>query len=231
MSDPPAEPVVIWHYSDVLCAWAYVAQVRVDELRRHFGDKVRVRPRFCSVFADVQTKMAKGWSQRGGVAGYREHVQQIVARFDHVSLHPDTWSRAVPTTSATAHACIKAVELMPAAEQGSAPAPRAEDLAWRLRLAFFRDGRDISRLDVQLDVAQELGVAPDAVRARLEDGSAWAAVQRDYEDAAAEQVRGSPTFLLNERRQMLYGNVGYAIIEANVLELLRNPGADEASWC
>lgn len=225
---PPAAPVTILHYSDVLCVWAYVAQIRLQELRREFGPQIAIRTRFCSVFADVGTKLATGWGDRGGVAGYRAHVEPIVARFDHVTLHPDAWTRAVPTTSAAAHACVKAVEL----SSSSAPegAPPAEELAWRLRLAFFRDGRDVSRLDVLLSVVQELGLSPSAVRARLEDGSAWAALLRDYEDAAAENVRGSPTFLLNDRRQMLYGNVGYKIIEANVQELLRNPG-DQASWC
>lgn len=111
----------------------------------------------------------------------------------------------------------------------SSPAA-ADELAWDLRLAFFRDGRDISRLDVQLAVAAARGFAPEALRAHLEDGSAWAAVLRDYEDAAADHVRGSPTYLLNDRRQTLYGNVGYKIIEANVLELLRDP-RDQASWC
>jgi len=31
--------------------------------------------------------------------------------------------------------------------------------------------------------------------------------------------------------QLLYGNVGYRLIEANVRELLHNPEAGEASWC
>ena len=128
----------------------------------------------------------------------------------------------MPTTSATGHACIKAAALV--------DADAAERLAWALRLAFFRDGRDVSRLDVQLAVVEELGLKPDAVRARLEDGSAWAAVLSDYDEATTEHVRGSPTFVLNERRQILYGNVGYKIIEANVLELLHHPEG-QASWC
>ena len=107
----------------------------------------------------------------------------------------------------------------------------AERLAWALRLAFFAEGRDVSREDVQLDVAGGLGLPVDALRAALRDGRAWAAVLRDYEDAAAESVRGSPTLLLNDRRQVLYGNVGYRVIEANVEELLRHPSGDDASWC
>ena len=233
MSQPVSSgPVTVTYYSDVLCVWAYVANIRLDELRRQFGSRIAIRQRLCSVFADVETKVRMGWRDRGGVPGFRTHVAQVIEGFDHVSLHADVWERSVPTSSLTAHACIKAVELLntstPAPEP-TTPSP-AEQFAWQLRLAFFRDGRDVSRVDVQLAVASELGLPVDAISAHLEDGTAWAALHRDYELAGAESVRGSPTFVLNERRQMLYGNVGYKIIEANVVELLRNPG-EQASWC
>ena len=45
------------------------------------------------------------------------------------------------------------------------------------------------------------------------------------------RIEGSPSFVLNEGRQKLYGNVGFRIIEANIQELLRAPGGDQASWC
>jgi hypothetical protein len=44
------------------------------------------------------------------------------------------------------------------------------------------------------------------------------------------KLEGSPSFILNEGRQKLFGNVGYRIIEANVAELLENQG-NQASWC
>jgi len=45
------------------------------------------------------------------------------------------------------------------------------------------------------------------------------------------RIEGSPSFVLNEGRQKLYGNVGFRIIEANIQELLRAPGTDQVSWC
>ncbi len=68
MSKPSVE---ILHYSDVLCVWAYVAQVRVDELRTNYADEVGVEYRFLQVFGDVPGKLAAQWSERGGVEGYR----------------------------------------------------------------------------------------------------------------------------------------------------------------
>ena len=43
------------------------------------------------------------------------------------------------------------------------------------------------------------------------------------------QIPGSPTLVFNEGRPLLYGNVGYRIVESDVRELLRNPLQGEAS--
>ncbi len=44
-------------------------------------------------------------------------------------------------------------------------------------------------------------------------------------------VEGSPTFIMNDGRQKLFGNVGYRLLEADGQELLRSTPEDEASWC
>jgi len=228
--------VAITYYSDVLCVWGYIAQVRVDELRRHFEGKLVVVPRLVPVFGDTPKKIGEGWRARGGYEAYAAHVASVVARFDHLTLNPDTWNRVRPASSLVPHAVVRALDLIAregivdhAALSAEGRGP-CEELAWHLRLAFFRDGRDIGRMPVVLEVASEMGLPVDVLRARLDDGTAWAALHADHEAVKEEGVRGSPTFVLNERRQILYGNVGYRILEANVLELLREPG-DQASWC
>ena len=45
------------------------------------------------------------------------------------------------------------------------------------------------------------------------------------------RIEGSPSLVLNEGRQKLYGNVGFRVIEANIQELLREPRINDASWC
>ena len=45
------------------------------------------------------------------------------------------------------------------------------------------------------------------------------------------RIEGSPSLVLNEGRQKLYGNVGFRLIEANVQGLINAPAADDASWC
>ena len=72
--------LTVSYFSDVLCVWAYVAQVRLDALRRQFGARVRVEHRFLHLFGDVETRMATGWGDKGGAAGYSRHVLQLAER-------------------------------------------------------------------------------------------------------------------------------------------------------
>ena len=57
-----------------------------------------------------------------------------------------------------------------------------------------------------------------------------ASLSADLQNARELGIRGSPTWVLNEGRQILYGNVGYRILNANIEEMLKRPRS-EASWC
>ena len=59
----------------------------------------------------------------------------------------------------------------------------------------------------------------------------WRRFTANYQDADKMRIEGSPSFVLNEGRQKLYGDVGFRIIEATIQELLWVPSGDQASWC
>lgn len=223
----PAAPVQLSYFSDILCVWGYIAERRLVEIREQFSDQVRIDYRFIPLFADTQTKFKAGWKDRGGFEGYADYVQDVVSQFDHVVLNPDTWRRTRPASSLAAHLLLKAVHLCSSTgETGD-----VERMAWRLREAFFVEARDISRAEVHMDLVAELGLSRDAIRERLSDGTAFAALWQDVEAQQAHRIEGSPTYLLNNGRQKLYGNVGFKIIEANIQELLKEPSSSQASWC
>jgi predicted DsbA family dithiol-disulfide isomerase len=217
------------YFSDLLCVWAYIAEARVEQLRADFPDAVRVVPRTVSVFGDVAGKLRRGWSERGGAAGYAAHVRQTLEGFGHVSLHPDTWLVDVPASSLPAH--LFALSARPLEASGELPPGSEARLAWELRRAFFAGARNVARLAVQREVAEELGLPVARLEASLAEGLAHAAFAEDLELVKSLGVTLSPTLVLDEGRQRLNGNVGYRVIEANVRELLqaRAPGA--ASWC
>ena len=100
-----------------------------------------------------------------------------------------------------------------------------------LMLKKTRLGRALRSIAERPDTAMLMGVDVARIEALIHDGSAYASLASDYEAAASMNIQGSPTVVLNDGRQKLYGNVGYRILEANIQELLRSPTPDQASWC
>ena len=215
-------------FSDVLCVWAWIGELRLAELRRTHGEAVRVRQRFCSVFGDTALKMQVNWGSKGGHEGFAAHLAHVVERFPELSLHPDLWRGVRPASSLPAHLALKAVQ---AQEAQGGPEGLGDRAITLTRKAFFEQGRDIASRAVLDAVLAEAGADLADVHARLDRGEAHAALSTDYQEAQALGVKGSPSLVLNEGRQTLYGNVGYRIIEANIEGLLREPAAGAASWC
>ena len=210
-------------YSDVLCVWAYVSQARVDKVVEQFSDQVSIDYRFCPVFGDSAHKIGMGWAQRGGYAGFADHLREAVSEFGHIKLHPEIWQRNRPTSSTPAHILIKAVQRV---DERQCRAVLNE-----LRLAFFERCLDIGTRSVLKAALEVVGVSVNDVQEVIDSGAAYADLEADRRDQQTLMVQGSPTIILNEGRQKLYGNVGYDVIEANILELLRSPVAGAASWC
>jgi predicted DsbA family dithiol-disulfide isomerase len=227
--------VKVSYFSDVLCIWAYIAQARIDAVKEKFGAAVRIEHRFCSVFGNTRLKIPTTWRDKGEYAGFNAHLQSVARQFPHVELHPDIWLATRPPTSTSAHLFLTAVLQWQREEAGGdggeTTVPVFDKLLWALRCAFFRDCRDIARRDIQCELAEAAGADVGAIEQRIDDGTAFAALASDYQDADRMRIEGSPSFVLNEGRQKLYGNVGFRIIEANIQELLRAPGTDQASWC
>jgi predicted DsbA family dithiol-disulfide isomerase len=237
MSQNDDMTIRIDYFSDILCIWAYVAQIRVDELLSQFDERVEIDYHFFPVFGCTESRIGEGWKDRGGFAGYNEHVRGIADRFEHVDVNPGVWLENVPLSSAPCHHFLAAVTLLE--RDGVIPAEAREALAgrtpfeaaaWRLRCAFFQELLDVGRLQVQMDIAEDLGLPVDEVRKRMNSGAAMALMCRDFELKDRYGVEGSPTYILNSGRQKLYGDVGYKIIDANIREIL-NRREDQLSWC
>jgi predicted DsbA family dithiol-disulfide isomerase len=135
------------------------------------------------------------------------------------------------------HLFLKAIQLLE--KQGEVPAAPEErfggksvfeQAVWRCRLGFFRDLQDIADRKNQEAIASDLALPLAAIRRQIDSGAAHAALCADFDAKDRQLVEGSPTFVLNEGRQKLYGNVGYRIIETSITELLADAG-ERASRC
>lgn len=223
MTDKTHATIVIDYYSDVLCVWAWIAQPRLDEVHTQWGRYIKIRHRYVDIFGDSHRKIKRQWGETDGFEKFRRHVTQSAAPYDQVAIHPNIWSAVKPRSSMQAHLFLKAVGII-AGEHA------VEKMALRMRRAFFSEAQDIGELPLLMQLAQIEELDETQLLAVLQNGSAMAALSGDLRSAQELAVKGSPTWVLNDGRQILYGNVGYRILGANIEELLKHPAA-EASWC
>jgi predicted DsbA family dithiol-disulfide isomerase len=222
----------IVHFSDVLCVWAYIGQASLFKLVEKFGDRIEVEEHFCSIFPDTQTKINKAWHDRGGFSGYADHVKTVAKGFENVSIHDDVWSKVRPKSSASPHLFIKAIELLEyEATEGTFFNRLSNRAAKELRTAFFVEAQDISNWAVQRTIGEKIGIVFDEILKKIETGEAIAKLAADYELAQSLRVQGSPTYIFSEGRQILFGNINYNILEANVSELLSEKRNEIGSDC
>ncbi len=55
-NNKPSRTLVIDYFSDVLCIWAYGAQIRIDQLKEEFGERIELRYRFIPLFGATSIK-------------------------------------------------------------------------------------------------------------------------------------------------------------------------------
>lgn len=218
----------ITHFSDILCVWAYISQIRIDELEKDFVDNITINYSLFPVFGDIHKKMQRQWHDRGGIEGYSQHVLSVAEQFQHLELNSEVWRTNTPTSSLPAHLFLSAIKK--AEQESLLEAGAFTQFKKSIRQAFFTECADVSRHDVLLSLLKGTGLATDTVLYKINNGEAFATLSSDMQAAKDANVTSSPTLIFNEGRQRLEGNVGYKIIEANVRELLDCPNTMQ-SWC
>ena len=222
------ETIRILYFSDVLCVWAYIAQIRLEELKSTFKGQISIDYHFTPVFGDAQRKLESRWRDRGGLVGYSSHVKEVASKFNHITVHPEIWTKDIPSSSTSCHLFLRAVKLLE--DRGLLEQGLFEQATWAFRKAFFTDLANISDYKIQAAIGKKLKLPLKLIKTEIESGSAYADLSRDFDLVKEYNVTVSPTLIFNEGRQRLNGNVGYRVIEANIRELLHNPQGEQ-SWC
>ena len=57
--------ITLDYFTDVLCIWAYVAQIRLDELNQEFDDKIQVNEHCVALFGNTEKRIGEGWKDKG----------------------------------------------------------------------------------------------------------------------------------------------------------------------
>ncbi len=220
--------ITITHFSDILCVWAYISEIRIDQLEAEFGNQIELEFRLLPVFGNVEGKMAVQWHNKGGITAYQEHVLEVAGHFNHLSINPRVWLDNTPSSSLPGHLYLSAIRLVE--KEGLATKGAFAKFKKTLRHAFFSELQDISKTSVIEILMRQSKLPVTDIQKKINEGEAYAQLMEDMQLAQELSVKSSPTLIFNEDRQRLSGNVGYRIIEANVRELLDHP-ENEQSWC
>ena len=207
------------YWSDPLCIWAFVAQDKLESLLAEHGDRLDVRYRILPVFGSVPHRFRAGsWSSQGP-EGRAKATRRVAHERGHTEVTGRGWLDDPPASSWASGAAAKAVLGMEADGEAEPGAGAAYLLG--LRRAFFVHDRNIARRSVQLELASEHGVDVHRLVARLDDGSALAALYEDHLERESLRLQGSPSFVFDGGRAQLYGNFDHAILDATVQSLER----------
>jgi predicted DsbA family dithiol-disulfide isomerase len=208
------------YWSDPLCIWALVAQQKLDRVLRELGEHIRVDYRTVPVFGSVPWRFAHGPWAKDGVDGRVLATRKIADQGGRTDVSGECWRRATPSSSWAPAAAIKAVFALEdgIGEDAGPTYQRA------LRERFFGGEANIALRSVQLEVAEELALPRGTIERRLDDGTALAAVCEDHAEKERLRLQGSPTYVFDGGRAMLYGNFDYGILRSTIEELVRGTG-------
>lgn len=213
------------YWSDPLCIWALVAQTKLDRILTDLGSHLDVDYRVVPVFGSVPWRFEKGPWAKEGIDGRCSATRRIAEQGGRADVTGECWRTAAPASSWAPATAIKAVFALE--REGAIAGGSGARYQVALRERFFVHEANIARRDVQLSVAEALELPRAPIEARLDDASALAAVCEDFAEKERLKIQGSPTYVFDGGRAMLYGNFGYGMLRSTVEELVRGivPGS------
>jgi predicted DsbA family dithiol-disulfide isomerase len=185
---PLHKPLQITLYQDVLCAWCYLADLRLETLKQEFGDIVRwrVRPYPLRVHDTPPTERE--------LRGMEEEVKRAQQEPEAVArqLSTELWRGGdPPRTSLPALAALEAAGL-----QG--PLARV-CLARAMQRAALEQGVNVSRTDVVFELASRVGLDMGPFAVAYHSEGTRKLILDEHRLASSRGVRGVPTMVIAGR--------------------------------
>ena len=212
------------YWSDPLCVWAFVAQEKLDRVLVELGQHLVVHYRIVPVFGSVPWRFTEGPWAREGVDGRVAITRRIAEQAGRLDVSGQCWRRACPASSWAPGMAIKAVFALEArGEVADGSGARYQRV---LRDRFFVNDENVALREIQLRVAEVEALPRAGIERQLDDGTALASVWEDHNERERLKIQGSPTYVFDGGRAMLYGNFEYEMLQSTISTLLRgvHPG-------
>jgi len=179
------EKTPIDFYFDFSSPYGYFGSCRVDDIGQRHGREVIWRPYLMGVA--MKLTGAKPLVERELIGDYSHRDIPRTARRFGIAFNPPP----PPFPLASIAACRVFYWLC------DSDPTQARDFARRTYAALFVDGRNISEVDVVVDLASGAGANADDTRAALGDQAVKDRLRRETDSAIERGVFGSPYFVVD----------------------------------
>ena len=188
------KPLVMDIVSDVVCPWCYIGKRRIENALALVQDvpvEVHWRPFFLNPWVPRQGISREEYltTKFGSVEAYNGIAKRVVAAANDEGLiyRPDLVKRQPNTID-----CHRLIHWADAEND-------AAEMKQRLMELYFRDGGDLTDIDVLVEAAADCGLDPDDVRRRLATDEDVALVSSQAQEAADKGISGVPTYVFAQR--------------------------------
>ncbi|WP_316162753.1 DsbA family oxidoreductase [Bradyrhizobium sp. SZCCHNRI20481] len=188
------KPLIIDVVSDVVCPWCYIGKKRIEDALELVPDvpvEVNFRPFFLNPWVPREGISREQYltTKFGSVEAYKGIAGRVVAAAEQegLSYHPDRVARQPNTID-----CHRLIRW--AAEIGKAP-----EMKQRLMELYFRDGGDLTDVEVLVQAAADCGLDAQVVRKMLATDEDVALVSAQAQEAAEKGISGVPTYVFAQK--------------------------------
>ncbi len=198
-------------FTDPYCTWCWGSEPIIGRIEETYGSQVNISYTMGGLVEDIEAF----WDPTNSIGGdnwhipLAEHWAEASRRHgmpvDEQVLYDikDEWRSTYPASIAYEAANLQGHE-------------QGKRYLRGLRSAAAAERRAIHRLDVQLELADEVGLAVDRFRHDIESGAAERAFENDLAECRTRRVRGFPSYLVrgdNGREMILRGYTSFEEFE------------------
>jgi predicted DsbA family dithiol-disulfide isomerase len=188
------KPLKIDIVSDVVCPWCYIGKRRIEKALQLAADvpvEVHWRPFFLNPWVPREGISREEYltTKFGSVDAYKGIAGRVVsaAGEEGLTYRPDLVKRQPNTIDC--HRLIHWAEAK----------GKAAEMKQRLMELYFRDGGDLTDINVLLQAAADCGLDADDVRARLATDEDVALISAQAKEASDKGISGVPTFVFAQK--------------------------------
>jgi predicted DsbA family dithiol-disulfide isomerase len=173
-------------YQDVLCPWSYLAERRMEPLRREFAETLQW------TFRPYPLRIPEVLPTPEEVTEHVEELRRARREKDGHALTPELWlSGDPPRSSVPALAALEAARL-----QGSAARAALADM---MRVAALEQGVNVTRRDTVFELADRVGLQMNRFTAAFAAPETSRLIREEHRLACARGVTGVPTLVIGGR--------------------------------